>query len=69
MTGGTVVADPWEFGDVFKLKADERGGAEICSGGDGGGEAEGGIMKGVTSSNKKEEHSYSGATCSSGVLV
>lgn len=69
MTVGTVVTDPWEFGVMFKLKAEGRGGAGTRSGGDGGGEAEGGIMNGVTSSNKKEEHSYSGATCSSEVLI
>lgn len=56
-TGGTVVTDPWEFGVMFKLRAEERGGVGSCSGGDGGGEAECGILKGVTSSNKNEEHS------------
>lgn len=71
MTGGTVVTDPWEFGVMVTLEAEGGVGTGTCSGDDGGGEAEGGIMKGVASSNKNEEqsYSYSGATFSSEVLI
>lgn len=60
---GTVATGPWAFGGEFKVTADERCSSSNCS----GGESEGGIKKGVASSNKVEEHSYSGATCSSDV--
>ena len=71
MTGGTVVTDPWEFGVMVTLKVEGGVGSGTCSGGDRGGETEGGIMKGVASSNKNEEqsYSYSGATFSSDVFI
>lgn len=69
MTGGTVVADPWEFCVMFTLTVEERSDVLGLSGGKRAGGLKGGIVKGVASSNKKEEHSYSGATCSSTVLI
>ena len=55
--------EPKEPLDFVKTKGETEGGAATpSSGGDGDSD---GMVKGVSSSNKKDEHSYSGATCSS----
>lgn len=63
VTGATVVAGPEEFGDLSEFTA--GGGAVACTcSGRGGGDITLGGINGDASSNKKEEHSYRGATCS-----
>ena len=52
--------EPWDF--VERKGVTEGGAGTPSSGGDGDSD---GIVKGVSSSNKKDEHSYSGAVCSS----